>query len=901
MVGDDRRLHPIFRAFDQRAYPLALRLCDKALRLDPSHAMIKALKAQALCYLERFDEAELTAMEVRLSHPVDIVVLNNLALTYRNLARPDQAVKVFEEAMDRIPKRLLEPVGTQWYLTCVRAGDAATQYKAAVTLNKQFKHKRFLMWTVMALLARVADPTTPAAQRTLFHSLMERMLCKAESNGDIDTPEALRTFLQVMEIQGKPLEAVKVLQKPQWQAHLAKDSDLQDQQMHLLLLCQRYQDALSLAQSRIEAHQDEWLNYQTYITALTELATTHGTEFLATIDTGVAFLRQLATKGRSPRTLLLAQLELLAQCRKRRWEFKAWSLPTIIHEFTSQMGHHPSAFEDIQPYLQCLVATETTELLDQIQMASQAHQAKLDVKTSLRSYLNLTKLRLALTTQTKSPVVVDSALIGSLIQCFARKFSLNYRDSTFDHADYDDALLLAAQLLSQQHFYDSTNKTALYTALHLLDAGLLSNKSNFRFKLLAIRLCYRLGVYLQSLQWYKSLDIKNVQLDTLSHWMVGQGRDLGFYQEDASLSSGALAIYQSNEIETPEMLVMALKNETYSHVANMLEFQRRLTCALQQSITVTSCTRSQMVLTESLDALFDMLEQTDLDNFKCDDDHMAALADNRDFTVMPCPTDTSESTFEQLTRPPTAGSADECLIASMTIHALHCIASHKLDQLDQWTKKLVQRLHTDAKAYQVGANTHQYAMGVTQVATAVHTVLTALQSKPPRSSEAQSAAEQLLLLAAGWTETVNQCHALTRLTSGLEVAATIQTLSVALELGNVFLVVRKALRLFTPSSLQTKLLLELVDKLGESVNALFQAIMTRSRQYTEQVTLPSFLSQLRSSLPLDPAYAKECDHISQHCSVDSYQFFIKSWEISFKTIGAEASRRLKSGSQGGWQ
>ncbi|KAJ1975422.1 mitochondrial distribution and morphology [Dimargaris xerosporica] len=897
MVGDDQRLHPIFRAFDQRAYPLALKLCDKALRLDPSHAMIKALKAQALCYLERFDEAELTAMEVRLSHPIDIVVLNNLALTYRNLARPDQAVQVFEEAMDRIPKRLLEPVGTQWYLTCVRAGDAATQYKAAVTLNKQFKHKRFLMWTVMALLARVTDPTTPAVQRTLFHSLMERMLCKAEADGDIDTPEALRTYLQVMEIQGKSLEAVKVLQKPQWQAHLAKDSDLMDQQMRLLLQCQRHQDALSLAQSRIEAHQDEWLNYQTYITALTELAAAHDTDPLSTIDTGVAFLYQLAEKRRNPRVQLLAQLELLAQCRKRQWGLKAWSLDTTIREFASQMGHHPSAFEDIQPYLQLLTTNEVTALLNQVRMDSQTHQAELNAKTSLRSYLNLTKLHLALTMQTSPSAEVARTLIRHLIQCFARKFSLNYRDSTFDHADYDDALLLAAQLLSRQHFDDSTNTAALYTALHLLDAGLLSNKSNFRFKLLAIRLCYRLGVYAQSLQWYKSLDIKNVQLDTLSHWMVGQGRVLGFYQEDAKLSSDALRIYQSNEVETPEMLVMALKNETYSHVANMLEFQRRLACALQQSITVTSCTRSQMVLTESLDALYDMLQHTNLDNFKCDDDHMAAMADNRDFTVMPCPTDTLESTFEQLTRPPTAGTADECQIVSMAIHTLHCIASHKLDELHQWTSKLAQRLSADAKECQVGADTHRYAMGVTQVATAVYAVLTTLQHKSSNSAGVGKAADQLLSLVANWTDTVNQISALT---SGLQVAATIRTLGVALELSNVYLVVRKALQSFKPPSLQTQPLSELVQSFSESANALLQAIATHGQQYRDQVTMPSFLSQLHSSLPLDTAYAQECSHVGQYCSVDSYQFIIQSWETSFKTIGAEATRRLKPGAQG-WQ
>lgn len=84
---------------------------------------------------------------------------------------------------------------------------------------------------------------------------------------------------------------------------------------------------------------------------------------------------------------------------------------------------------------------------------------------------------------------------------------------------------------------------------------------------------------------YESLDIKNIQLETLNHIISDVAMSFGYPEEAFLLQQRNFQIYASNQRETPEMLIQAYQYSSYSRVEEFLEFEERLDLSLQQRIT----------------------------------------------------------------------------------------------------------------------------------------------------------------------------------------------------------------------------------------------------------------------------------------------------------------------------
>jgi hypothetical protein len=92
-------------------------------------------------------------------------------------------------------------------------------------------------------------------------------------------------------------------------------------------------------------------------------------------------------------------------------------------------------------------------------------------------------------------------------------------------------------------------KKWIYDSIMLLEDALEKSKFNYHFKILLIRLYLELGVYTRPAQLFESLEIKQIQHDTLSYLFCDTIDIFGVYDVSKFLLDASLTIYKSNEKE----------------------------------------------------------------------------------------------------------------------------------------------------------------------------------------------------------------------------------------------------------------------------------------------------------------------------------------------------------------
>ncbi|KAJ1964550.1 mitochondrial distribution and morphology [Dispira parvispora] len=908
MYSEEWKLRPIYDALSTCSYKRALSLCNAQLKKDPKYTLVKTLKAQALARLEHFSEAEQLAQEVRATQPTDVIVLNNLAFLYRNLDQSEQAVAVYEEVIPHAPKIRLEPICIQWFINSVRTGQLATQHKAALKLNQVFKKKKYVMWTILSLLTQARDPTTPSNQRQLKLTLAERMLQKAEGNRDMDTVEGLRVYLRLLDQHGKYTDALAVLDQPTWSPFLDKDPDLFDTYVSLLLRAKRYETALTVVRTKIEAQCDDWQHYVAYIEALGGLVQGQG----AVCDNpgdkdwaeAITFLDNLVEARGEGRTVLLARLAWAHLCHVQK--LVVHPCPDVIPRLTAYIdayGGRFCAFEDVQSYLLGL----STELLGTYRTQLEADLAQLEsapASDALPRYLNLMKLYLCTLPPGASQVSATlQDVVRRLVQYVEKVTSMAKGD---EHAklpkDSNGLVLLAAQCLTDLFNLHSSSPQRwgyLTTALALLEWGLHHASDYFPFKLLAIRLYGLIGVYERSHALYDSLDVKNVQHDTISYWLVGQGRTLGCFDQDLRHACSALRFYDSNEVETPDMLVLAYKNGTYSQIGDFLEFQRRVTYSLQHHIILTSAFRNEFITETNLDQLYKTVVEVALENFPYDSEVVDSWVDNRDFTVMPYPRDRESDTLEQRTRPTTAGSYTECRLAGLLIHTLHQITVHNVDGLDEAKMQLAQVVKEAAATPEVAADTRALASMIETMANVASLTFREFSPNGVATSDTTLHQDTWVSLVAPLESQIQTLQkywdARGNVPQSESPVPPLHQASLAAEMTNFLLLFLKALTTFrcTPTLTTTyhNSLTALTAQIRDTANSLLQWCQTYAAHYATQ---DNPLHALAGQVQQDTIFTSpgKLALTKAGWDVKANQYVVSSWKLSFDNLVATVESRI---------
>jgi N-terminal acetyltransferase B complex non-catalytic subunit len=119
-------------------------------------------------------------------------------------------------------------------------------------------------------------------------------------------------------------------------------------------------------------------------------------------------------------------------------------------------------------------------------------------------------------------------------------------------------------------------------------------------KLLLIRLYFEIGAIQRSLDLADSLDIKQVQCDTLSYLFTSDLECFGGISSAYRRFKLVLVIYERNLSETPEMILQAFKFGTFSKIPEFLNFKKQLDHSVQRAVTNRQIFRNHILSASSL-------------------------------------------------------------------------------------------------------------------------------------------------------------------------------------------------------------------------------------------------------------------------------------------------------------
>ncbi|CAG8462303.1 9345_t:CDS:10 [Ambispora gerdemannii] len=657
----ERKIRPIYDAIDSLNFKGALSQIAKLQKKQPDALILKSLKALVLDKTGKSSEALALCNEVKERKPTDETVLQSLTTVYRSLGKrqylsmfDEEIVQLYENAAKILPGN--EEIASHMFMAMVRNDDYKGQQQAALKLHKTFgtRTNRYLFWAIMSLILQAEQ--VPAAQSGIIMTLAERMMIKAVEEKRLEETEEVHLYCNVLLAQNKVKEALEVIE-----GDLGKrckdDTEISRVKQELLLKLENWPSLHTISKNALsETNPDDWKSYLAYFESIFHIndensSSTDGDS----LDEARELIKslqekesQLATPRRGP---YLAELEFNRRViLHNKGTIDEVSTSHIISYFL-RFASKSCCFEDLQPYLQGFSGERAKKLIDEFNATidDSPEDDKEKIKTIYKQ-INLHKIEryLGFTANFDSEKTIN----------YVNKLWKLYQDSLQYGADLvetenqfgDEFVILCCHALIDE-YKKKGNYTFVIQAVLLLEAALLKSKHNFQLQLLLIRLYQILGVHLRPMEIYRDMDIKHIQLDTMSHFIVARSSSLAFYKEALQSCKDTLPIYRSNILETPEMIVHAYKYGTYSKVKEFIEFRQELDNSLQRVLSNRESIRLEIIgAAQNTKQITDYFDEMDISDLHYNEKFCDSLRDNRDFEVMVNFNPVEKPPIEEMTR-----------------------------------------------------------------------------------------------------------------------------------------------------------------------------------------------------------------------------------------------------------
>lgn len=132
---------------------------------------------------------------------------------------------------------------------------------------------------------------------------------------------------------------------------------------------------------------------------------------------------------------------------------------------------------------------------------------------------------------------------------------------------------------------------------------------------------------------FKSLDIKQIQLDTLAYLISDHLIDLADLEHTEVFFQEAFFIYEDNRANSWSLINEAFARESFSNIPEFYDFSRRLENSIQAVSCIVGTIRAEL-LTKSLEDVVGYLQALRPEELAFDEDFMSKLCDNRDKDVI---------------------------------------------------------------------------------------------------------------------------------------------------------------------------------------------------------------------------------------------------------------------------
>ncbi|CEP15697.1 hypothetical protein [Parasitella parasitica] len=627
-----------------------------------------ALKALVLVRTGKDEEAFELCEQVKKTIPTDEATLQAVTMSLKELGKHSAIVELYENAANQQPKN--EEFGNHWFMAMVRNNDFKGQQAAAVKLHRTFKQNKYLFWAIMSLALQ------GASGNQLSYVLAERMMAKAMEENRLEEVEHMRLYLLILMDQKKSEQALNLLLDTPLGQKSLRDPEVRQINSELLRENKRWDLALAMSQEALETENaDDWFHWLAYFEAMDALIEQDG--IIANAEKLVANSQKAVLESKVlKRGPFLAELDLDSRLYKIGKRDEKVLLEHIVSYFT-RFGSKNCAFEDLQSYISILSSDKAQSLVESLKQTIQPATEKPAKIKNVHKNVNIRKLERFLGLYATFDKKQALATVSELWNEYQEALPLG-EDLEKTEMQYGDEFVILASHVMLDLYRQEHQTSFLIQAICLLETALVKSIHNFQIKLVLVRLYAMIGVYTRPFEIYETMDIKQIQFDTILHYFTDRFASLGCVDKLETLLYDGLSIYKSNEVETPEMLVKAYQFGTFSKIQEFIEFRRRLDTSLQHAIS-----RAEILRLDYIHSSFQtkyavqFFQEQNVSEIAYSDAFITARSDNRDFKVFLNCNAQNKPTAEQTCKPFASTNATWLQVISYILNILSIVSETK--------------------------------------------------------------------------------------------------------------------------------------------------------------------------------------------------------------------------------
>ncbi|KDP45753.1 hypothetical protein JCGZ_17360 [Jatropha curcas] len=592
----ERRVRPIWDAIDSRQFKNALKHSTGLLAKYPNSPYALALKALILERMGKSDEALsicLNSKELLYKNDsmlMDDLTLSTLQIVFQRLDHLDLATSCYEYACGKFPNNLELMMGL--FNCYVREYSFVKQQQTAIKMYKLVGEERFLLWAVCSIQLQVFCGN--GGEKLLL--LAEGLLKKHVVSHSLHEPEALIVYISILEQQAKYGDALEIL-SGKLGSLLMIEVDKLRLQGRLLAQSGDYAAGADIYQKILELCPDDWECFLHYLGCLLEddsswskgvnngsihppklvdckISHLADEVFNSRLSKASAFVKKLQADVNNDfiRCPYLAILEI----ERRRHLYGTGNHHEIMDalmQYFIKFGHLACFTSDVEVFLQVLTTDRKMEFLEKL-MKSFNYVATIPSKV-LGQSINVFKIQQLIGNICKHPVVELEGSAGKMVEMFWKSLPLS-KDLDPQESMHGEELLTMTCNVLVQLFWKTRHIGYFMEAIMVLEFGLTIRGHVWQYKILLLHLYSHLGALSLAYEWYKSLDVKNILMETVSHHILSHMLLSPHWVDLSNLLKDYIRFMDDHFRESADLTFLAYRHRNYSKVIEFVQFKEQL-------------------------------------------------------------------------------------------------------------------------------------------------------------------------------------------------------------------------------------------------------------------------------------------------------------------------------------
>lgn len=592
----ERRVRQIWEAIDSRQFKNALKLSSVLLSKYPNSPYALALKALILERMGKSDEALsicLNAKELLYKNEsllMDDLTLSTLQIVFQRLDHLDLATGCYEYASGKFPNNLELMMGL--FNCYVREYSFVKQQQTAIKMYKLVGEERFLLWAVCSIQLQVFCGN--GGEKLLL--LAEGLLKKHVASHSLHEPEALIVYISILEQQAKYGDALEIL-SGKLGSLLMIEVDKLRIQGRLLAKSGDYAAGANIYQKILELCPDDWECFLHYLGCLLEddsswsnrvngelvhlpnfvdCTVSHLTDEVLNcrLSNASAFVQKFQVDAsncfiRGPH---LAILEI--QRRRHLYGKKNYDeIMEALIQYFFKFGHLACFTSDVELFLQVLCPDKKMEFLEKLMKST--HPLTTIPTKVLGLSITVFKIQQLIGNIDKLPVVEHEAFAAQMVEMYWKNLPLS-KDLDPQESMHGEELLSMTCNVLVQLYWRTRHLGYIMDAIMVLEFGLAIRQYVWQYKILLVHLYSHLGALSLAYEWYKSLDVKNILMETVSHHILPHMLQSPLWVDLSNLLKDYLRFMDDHFRESADLTFLAYRHRNYSKVIEFVQFKERL-------------------------------------------------------------------------------------------------------------------------------------------------------------------------------------------------------------------------------------------------------------------------------------------------------------------------------------